>query len=76
MVVHAGLSTVRRVFPAGRSIVPPRGVPLRVEYALPPLGRSLLETVAALTAWAEDHIVEVLKSREVYDAERSTSASR
>ncbi|RXZ48908.1 transcriptional regulator [Agromyces fucosus] len=38
--------------------------PPRVEYALTPLGRSLLEPIAAMRAWAEAHVPEVLASRD------------
>ena len=34
-------------------------VPVTVEYAITPLGRTLAETVDALRIWAESHIGEV-----------------
>jgi DNA-binding HxlR family transcriptional regulator len=37
--------------------------PPRVEYSLTPLGRSLLEPIAAMRLWAEEHVPEVLASR-------------
>ena len=37
--------------------------PVRVEYALTPLGSSLIEPLAALRDWAEDHVGEVLAAR-------------
>jgi len=37
--------------------------PPRVEYALTDLGRSLLGPIAAMRAWAEQHVPEVLESR-------------
>ena len=38
--------------------------PPRVEYALTPLGESLLEPIATMRAWAERHVPEVIASRE------------
>jgi DNA-binding HxlR family transcriptional regulator len=35
-----------------------------VEYALTPLGRSLLEPLNAACAWAEDHLDELLDAQE------------
>jgi DNA-binding HxlR family transcriptional regulator len=43
--------------------------PPRVDYALTPLGRSLLEPMAAMRDWAERHVPEVLRSRERAAAE-------
>ena len=42
-------------------------VPVTVEYALTPLGRTLAITVAPLCACAENHIGEVLRARRAYD---------
>ncbi|MFJ8229886.1 winged helix-turn-helix transcriptional regulator [Streptomyces sp. NPDC094448] len=42
-------------------------VPVRVDYRLTPLGRSLLPVMAAVKAWAEDHIEEVRTARLAYD---------
>ncbi|GAA1555433.1 helix-turn-helix domain-containing protein [Actinomadura kijaniata] len=39
----------------------------RVEYALTPLGRSLLGPLNALCEWAEDHWDEMLDAREAAD---------
>lgn len=52
-----GLIT-RTVFPT---------VPVTVEYALTPLGRTLTETVDALRNWAETHIADVLQAQGRYD---------
>lgn len=41
--------------------------PPSVEYALTPLGRSLLEPVATLRAWAESHVDEVIAARDRYE---------
>lgn len=42
-------------------------VPVTVEYALTPLGRTLASTLAPLRAWAENHIQEVLRAQRTYD---------
>jgi len=38
-------------------------VPLRVEYSLTPLGRSLHEPILALGAWAEKHSAKLVKAQ-------------
>lgn len=50
-------------------------MPPRVDYELTPLGMSLREPLAALGAWAEQHIEEVLEARDAFDraAERSSA---
>lgn len=52
-----GLVT-RTVFPT---------VPPRVEYALTPLGKTLLEPVTVLSAWALRHRAEIQAARGSYD---------
>jgi DNA-binding HxlR family transcriptional regulator len=42
-------------------------VPPVVEYSLTPLGRTLIEPVHALTAWAYEHLQEVAQARTTYD---------
>ena len=42
-------------------------VPPRVEYALTPLGHSLLEPVDALREWAEAHLSQILTARATHD---------
>jgi DNA-binding HxlR family transcriptional regulator len=42
-------------------------VPLRVEYALTPLGRTLADPIHAVVAWAEDHIAEVEAAQREHD---------
>ena len=49
----------RTVYPA---------VPVRVEYALTSLGRTLREPLKMLTEWSVQHIAEVLAARGEYDA--------
>ncbi|MGR6317002.1 helix-turn-helix domain-containing protein [Micromonospora soli] len=43
-------------------------VPPRVDYALTDLGRTLLDLVAGLEAWATNHLAEVEAARARYDA--------
>ena len=51
-------------------------MPPRVEYALTPLGDTLLEPLAALGLWAERHIEEVLQARDSYDQRSDEAAIR
>jgi DNA-binding HxlR family transcriptional regulator len=48
-----------------RTVYP--SVPVRVEYALTPLGQTLREPLKMLTEWSVRHIAEVLAAREEYD---------
>jgi DNA-binding HxlR family transcriptional regulator len=68
--------TLRRLEREGlvRRVVNPTSPP-SVEYALTPLGQSLLEPIVALRAWAESNVDEVLAARALYDAQKSVSAS-
>jgi DNA-binding HxlR family transcriptional regulator len=62
--VRANHAHSDQVGPVGPRVVggrPPTG---RVEYALTPLGRSLLEPMAVACAWAEEHWDELLDARE------------
>ena len=42
-------------------------VPVRVDYELTDLGRSLLPVMTAVSTWAERHMGEVREHREVFD---------
>jgi DNA-binding HxlR family transcriptional regulator len=42
-------------------------IPPRVEYALTPLGETLLKAVGAFVLWAEDHVDEIDEARAAYD---------
>ncbi|WP_329240819.1 helix-turn-helix transcriptional regulator [Actinoallomurus sp. NBC_01490] len=42
-------------------------VPPRVEYALTPMGRTLLDTVGTLVRWADDHVAQIERARTAYD---------
>ncbi|WP_245267039.1 winged helix-turn-helix transcriptional regulator [Saccharomonospora piscinae] len=48
-----------------RTVTP--SVPVRVDYALTPLGMSLLEPIRHLKEWAEAHMAEVDTARAAYD---------
>ncbi|MEU1164214.1 winged helix-turn-helix transcriptional regulator [Streptomyces sp. NPDC090075] len=50
-----------------RTVTP--SVPVRVDYELTTLGRSLSELMASVKHWAETHIEEVHEARERYDAQ-------
>jgi DNA-binding HxlR family transcriptional regulator len=49
-------------------------VPPRVDYALTPLGHTLLGPIGALVAWADAHVCEVEGARAAYDS-RTAPAS-
>ncbi|MFI7063287.1 winged helix-turn-helix transcriptional regulator [Kribbella sp. NPDC050124] len=50
-----------------RSVTP--SVPVRVDYELTPLGRTLLPLIAAIKGWAESHVPEVAAARTQYDVD-------
>ena len=43
-------------------------IPPRVEYALTPMGRTLLDTIGQLVSWADSHLDEIEAARAAYDA--------
>jgi DNA-binding HxlR family transcriptional regulator len=43
-------------------------VPVRVDYALTPLGHTLVPVLGALKSWSETHIEQVLAARDSFDA--------
>ncbi len=49
-------------------------VPPRVDYALSPMGRTLLDTVRALVQWADQHLADIDTARAAYDR-RSAAVS-
>ncbi|MGW6280782.1 winged helix-turn-helix transcriptional regulator [Kribbella sp. NPDC055071] len=48
-----------------RTVTP--SVPVRVDYELTPLGRTLMPLLAAIKSWAESHMTEVTTARSTYD---------
>jgi DNA-binding HxlR family transcriptional regulator len=59
------LRTLERDGLVSRTMTP--AVPVRVDYALTPLGDSLMPAVNAIKSWAEGHIDEINASRAEYD---------
>jgi DNA-binding HxlR family transcriptional regulator len=47
-------------------------VPPRVDYALTPMGRTLLDTVRSLVEWADSHVPEIDAARAAYDRRAAT----
>lgn len=48
-------------------------VPPRVEYALTPLGATLLQAVCSLVTWADAHLAEIDAARQRYDRTHGAS---
>jgi DNA-binding HxlR family transcriptional regulator len=65
------LRTLERDGIVSRSVTP--SVPVRVDYDLTALGRSLAHLMTAVKDWAETHIEEIHAARERYD-EQSPNA--
>jgi DNA-binding HxlR family transcriptional regulator len=57
-----------------RTVYP--SVPPKVEYALTPLGRTLVALLDAIRVWSETHIEEVLKAQAIYDGTESSKHDR
>ena len=66
------LRTLERDGIVGRTVTPT--VPLRVDYELTDLGRSLAPLLGGLKDWAEAHIREIMAARDVYE-QRAVSTS-
>jgi DNA-binding HxlR family transcriptional regulator len=47
-------------------------IPPRVEYALTPMGRTLLDTIGQLVDWADSHLPEIQVARAAYDAKHAS----
>jgi DNA-binding HxlR family transcriptional regulator len=61
------LRTLERDGLVSRTITP--AVPVRVDYALTDVGRTLLPVILQITNWAETHIEEIQQARAAYDGE-------
>lgn len=51
-------------------------MPLRVDYALTPLGRSLEQEIRGLKRWAEANMPQVERARRSFDTRQERSAGR
>jgi DNA-binding HxlR family transcriptional regulator len=47
-------------------------IPPRVEYALTPMGRTLLDTIGQLVGWTDTHLPEIQAARAAYDARHAS----
>jgi DNA-binding HxlR family transcriptional regulator len=65
------LRTLERDGLVTRTVTPT--VPVRVDYELTPLGRTLLPVMMGIKDWAEAHMDEVNAARRVYDKARNAS---
>ncbi|MFE3653171.1 winged helix-turn-helix transcriptional regulator [Streptomyces sp. NPDC057579] len=65
------LRTLERDGLVERTVTP--AVPVRVDYALTPLGKGLLPVMQAIKNWAEDNMDEVLAARTHYDSQTATA---
>lgn len=65
-VLSQALKKLERDGLLSRTVYPT--VPVTVEYALTPLGRTLTDTVSALAHWAERNMNAVLAAQAAYDA--------
>jgi DNA-binding HxlR family transcriptional regulator len=63
------LRTLERDGLATRTVTP--SVPVRVDYELTALGRTLLPVMRAIKDWAEAHIGEVEAARVAYDSKQA-----
>lgn len=66
------LRTLERDGLVQRTVTP--AVPVRVDYELTGLGRSLLAAIQPLKRWAEEHLDEVDENRRRYDEAPARSA--
>ncbi|MFI0355176.1 winged helix-turn-helix transcriptional regulator [Actinomadura sp. 9N407] len=51
-------------------------MPPRVDYALTPLGKTLLEAAGAFMTWAEAHVEQIDEARSAYDAKAESQAEQ
>ena len=66
------LRTLERDGLVTREVTP--SVPVRVDYDLTDLGRSLMPVLELMKSWAEEHMTRVLEAQDDYDRVRAVSA--
>jgi DNA-binding HxlR family transcriptional regulator len=64
-VLTQGLRKLERNGIVARTVYPV--IPPKVEYALTPLGASLVDVLFTLTVWADQHFPEVISARKKFD---------
>jgi DNA-binding HxlR family transcriptional regulator len=69
--IHTSLRTLERDGLVTRTVTP--SVPMRVDYELTALGRTLLPVMVGIKDWAEAHVDEVNTARRVCDEARTTA---
>jgi DNA-binding HxlR family transcriptional regulator len=57
-----------------RTVTP--SVPLRVDYELTSLGRTLVPVLTAVKEWSETHIGEIMAARDAYEARTGSDLGR
>ncbi|GLZ13790.1 transcriptional regulator [Actinomadura sp. NBRC 104425] len=62
------LRTLERDGFVARDVTP--AVPVQVSYSLTPLGERIVPLLAAIKAWADEHIGQIHAARDRYDASR------
>lgn len=67
------LRTLERDGLVTRTVTP--SVPMRVDYELTALGRTLLPVMVGIKDWAEAHMDEVNTARRVYDEARHSAVA-
>jgi DNA-binding HxlR family transcriptional regulator len=71
-MLTATLRTLERDGIVNRTLYPE--IPPRTEYALTPLGKTLLEAVSTFVRWAEEHVDTIDAARAEYDSRTAAEA--
>jgi DNA-binding HxlR family transcriptional regulator len=75
-MLTATLRELERDGLVSRTMYPSYAGPPPVEYALTPLGKSLLDVVGKLIAWSETHTADIDRARTEYDQRRLPPSRR